>query len=73
VHCRANARTDDTTDSLRIESVALCRHLDLCREACGRGFTLQCHAEALDRFLAPRFLTTLLLAGLVIAIGALVL
>jgi hypothetical protein len=56
-----------------MELSALCDHLGRCQDSRGRLFTLRCVAETLDRFVAPRFVTTLVVAALVIGIASLVL
>ena len=62
-----------TTDTSPMELSALEHHLDLCRGARGRLFAVHCAVELLHRALAPRFVTTLVVAALVIGLGSLVL
>ena len=63
----------DTTDTSPMELSALGEHLDLCKGSRGRLFTLRCIAETLNAFVAPRFVTTLVVAALLIGGASLVL
>lgn len=63
----------DAADTSPVELSALGNHLNLCRGARGRLFTLHCIAEITNRFVAPRFVTTLVVIGLAIGLGSLVL
>ena len=63
----------NTVDTSPMELSALGSHLDLCQGARGRLFTLHCAAEIMNRFVAPRFVTTLVVVALVIGLGSLVL
>ena len=60
-------------DTSPMELSALGEHLDLCKGKHGRLFTLQCIAETLARFMAARFVTTLVLVALLIGAGSLIL
>ncbi len=51
------------------ELAALGEHLELCRAASGRLFSLRCSADAVHCFIAPRFVTTLVVAVLLIGIS----
>jgi hypothetical protein len=51
---------------------ALGEHLHLCRAPGGRLFAVRCGAEALHRFVAARFVTSLVVAVLLIGVGSLV-
>lgn len=51
---------------LRPQADALCRHLHQCRDARGRWFGAARRAEALHRVVAPRFVTTIVLATVVL-------
>jgi len=53
------------------ERSALGEHLHLCHSAAGRLFALQCGGEALHRFLAARFVTTLVILALLIGCATL--
>jgi len=44
---------------LREQDLSLRRHVEHCRQAQGRWFTLACAAELLHGLLAPRFVTTI--------------
>lgn len=56
----------DETDSLPMELTALGEHLAHCRSLTGRLYALHCAADAVHRFVAPRFVTTLVVATLLI-------
>ncbi|MEO7128333.1 MAG: hypothetical protein ABI040_05630 [Rhodoferax sp.] len=62
-----------TADTSPMELSALEHHLDLCRGERGRLFVVHCAVEVMHRALAPRFVTTLVVAALVIGLGSLVL
>lgn len=68
----STASFGDTTDTTPMELLALGDHLNLCRGSRGRLFTLQCVAETFNRFLAARFVTTLVVVGLLIGVTSLV-
>mgnify|MGYP001603623809 FL=1 len=68
----STASFGDTADTSPMELSALGNHLDLCQGARGRLFTLHCVAEIMNRFVAPRFVTTLVVVALVIGLGSLV-
>jgi hypothetical protein len=55
------ASTDHTPDTSPMELSALGEHLDVCKASRGRLFALRRATEALDRFVAGRFVTTLVL------------
>ena len=55
-----------SADTSPMELAALGDHLDGCKSAHGRWIALHCAAERLNHFLAPRFLTTLVIVGLLI-------
>lgn len=54
-----------------MDSSALGEHLHLCRQAHGRLFALRCVADKLHGVVAPRFMTTLVVFGLVIGVASL--
>ena len=62
----------DTADTSPMELSALGEHLDLCKGSRGRLFTLHCVVETLNAFVAPRFVTTLVVIGLLIGVSSLV-
>jgi hypothetical protein len=66
----AFAEPPDTTP---MELDALGEHYGRCQEGRGRWFSLQCVAETLHGTVAPRFVTTLFVATVLIGAGALVL
>lgn len=51
-----------TADTSPMELSALGDHLDHCRETHGRWFAVRCFAEVIHRFVASRFVTTLVVA-----------
>jgi len=51
------------------ECSALGEHLALCKGLSGRWFTLRCAADAVHCFIAPRFVTTLFVASVLIGGG----
>ena len=53
-------------DSLPLELTALGEHLAHCQALTGRLYALHCAADAVHRFIAPRFVTTLVVATLLI-------
>lgn len=59
----------DSADTSPGELNSLGEHLGLCRASHGRSFRLRCAAETLHGFVAPRFVTSLLLALLVLMLG----
>ena len=63
----------EPADTTPMELDALGQHYDRCQVKRGRWFSLQCMAEALHGSVAPRFVTTLVVATLVIGVGALAL
>jgi len=63
----------DAVDTSPTELSALGHHLDLCRGERGRLFSLHCAAELMHRALAPRIVTTLVVATLAIGLGCLAL
>lgn len=54
-----------------MELSALGEHLLLCRSLSGRLFVLRCAAEAVQGFVAARFVTTLVVLLLVLGLGSL--
>lgn len=61
----------DSPDTSPLELAALGEHLDCCRGSRGRLFTLHCLAEALNGFLASRFVTTLVVVAILAGVIAL--
>jgi hypothetical protein len=64
------ASIPDATDTSPMELSQLGEHVERCNGSRGRWFALRCAADAVHDFVAPRFVTTLLVAGTVIAIAA---
>ena len=60
----------ETADTSSLEQNALGEHLGLCQTSHGGIFRLRCAAETLHGFVAPRFVTSLLLALLVLLAGS---
>jgi hypothetical protein len=67
------ASVPDTTDTSPMELSELGAHVDRCNGCRGRWFTLRCAADAVHDFVAPRFVTTLLVVGVVVGLAALTL
>lgn len=51
----------DATDPLAGDLTSLGEHLGLCRASHGRMFLLRCAAESVHGFVAPRFVTSLVM------------
>ena len=69
----STASFGDTTDTTPADLSDLGAHMDSCKDAHGRLFALRCIAEALNSFIAPRFMTTLVVVTLLIGATSLVL
>ncbi len=67
----STASFGDTVDTSPMELSALGEHLHLCRSLSGRLFVLRCGAEAVQGFVAARFVTTVVVLTLVIGVGSL--
>ncbi len=63
----------DATDTSPMELSELGAHIERCNGCRGRWFQLRCVADAVHDFVAPRFVTTLLVAGTVAGLAALAL
>jgi hypothetical protein len=63
----------DAPDVSPVELGALSEHLGRCKRSRGPLFALQCFAQTLDEFLAPRFITTAVVAASLIAAASLLL
>jgi hypothetical protein len=55
-----------------LELSALGEHLHVCRLLRGRLYGLRCAVEALQNFIAGRFVTSVLVLALLVGIGAMV-
>ena len=64
------AAFSEPADTSPMELDALGQHYDHCQVKRGRWFSLQCMVEALHGSVAPRFVTTLVVATLLIGVGA---
>ncbi len=67
----STASFGDAVDTSPMELSALGEHLHLCRSLSGRLFVLRCGAEAVQGFVAARFVTTVVVLTLVIGVGSL--
>lgn len=67
----STASFGDSTDATPVELSGLSEHLVSCKGVNGRLFTLQCLAEAADRFVAARLVTTLVVAAFLIGVTSL--
>ncbi|MCV2360560.1 MULTISPECIES: hypothetical protein [Roseateles] len=63
----------DSADTSPGELQAMGEHLGLCRANSGAVFRLRCAAESLHGFVAPRFITSLILALLLLMVGSVLL
>ncbi len=72
-HRWTTAAYSEPADTTPMELDALGQHYDRCQGKRGRWFSLQCMMEALHGSVAPRFVTTLVIATLVIGVGAIAL
>lgn len=60
-----------TSDQSGKDASALREHLSVCSGQRGRWFTLRCVAETMNGFVTGRFVTTLVMASLLIGASAL--
>lgn len=63
----------DAADTSPMELRELVEHVSRCNDSRSRWFALRCAADAVHDFIAPRFVTTLLIACAAIGLAALVL
>jgi hypothetical protein len=63
----------DAADSAPMELRELGAHVTRCNGSRSRWFAVRCAADAVHDFVAPRFITTLVIAGAVIGLTALAL
>ena len=61
------ASLGDHTDTSPLELMALGDHLGRCQTLRGRLFALRCAADATHGLVAPRFITTLVVAAALLA------
>ncbi len=69
----ATASFADAADTSPMELSALGAHVDRCNGLRGRMFGLQCAADSLIAFIAPRFVTTTVIVAFVFGMASLVL
>jgi len=69
--CWSTASFGETADTSPMELSALGEHLGLCKDSHGRLFALHCMAQSMHGFVAPRLVTTLVVAALLIGIASL--
>lgn len=67
--CWSTSSLPFTAETLPREQSALGEHLEHCRALTGRLFALRCWADAAHRFVASRFVTTVLLSATLFAVG----
>ncbi len=63
----STASFGDAVETSPMELSAMAEHLDVCRG--GRMFSLQCAASIAHRFMASRFVTTAVVASLLIGVA----
>ncbi len=68
----ATASFEDAADTSPMELSALGAHVDRCNGLRGRLFGLQCAADSLIAFIAPRFVTTAVIVAFVFGVVSLV-
>jgi hypothetical protein len=64
--------SSDAADTTPMELSALGAHVDRCNGMRGPMFRLQCAADALIAFVAPRFVTTAVIVALAFGVASLV-
>ena len=68
----ATASYADAADTSPMELSALGAHVDRCNGSRGRMFGLQCAADSLIAFIAPRFVTTAVIVAFVFGVASLI-
>ena len=68
----ATSSIDGAAETTPMELTALGVHVDRCNGSRGRMFAVYCAADALFGFLAPRFVTTVVVVTLVFGVGSLI-
>lgn len=63
----------DAADSMPMELEALGAHVSRCQTSRSRWFAWRCRADSVHDFVAPRFVTTLVIAAVVVGVVALAL
>lgn len=69
--CWSTASFGDAVDTSPMELSALGAHLVSCNVSRGRLFAFRCVTEAMNGFVTGRFVTTLVVAALLIGVGSL--
>jgi hypothetical protein len=69
----STASFGDSADTSQLELSALQAHLTLCKRPRGKLFAIQLAAQAVHGFVAPRFVTSLVVVALLIGLAYLVL
>jgi hypothetical protein len=69
----STASLGEAADTAPMELHALSTHVSHCNGSRGRWFAWRCAADAVHDFVAPRFVTTLVIAGALIGLVALAL
>ena len=64
------AAISDAADTSPMELSSLSAHVGDCNGCRGRWFTLRCMADGVHQFIAPRFVTTLVIAAALMGIAA---
>jgi hypothetical protein len=67
----STASFGDAADTSPMELSALGEHLDSCKRLHGRWFALECAVERMHGFVVARFVTTLVVAALLIGLMSL--
>ena len=68
----ATSSIDGAAETTPMDLSILGAHIDRCNGLRGRMFAFRCVADALFGFLAPRFVTTLVVVALVFGVGSLI-
>lgn len=71
--CWSTASFGDSADTSQLELSALQAHLTLCKRTRGKLLAIRFAAQALHGFVAPRFVTSLVVVALLIGLAYLVL
>lgn len=69
----STASIPDAPDTSSMDLTSLVGHFDACQDSRGRWFSLHCLAESAHGFVAPRFVTSLVTATMIIGIASLAL
>ena len=69
----STASIANAADTSPMELWQLGAHVERCNGSRGRWFALRCAVDAVHEFVAPRFVTTLIIAGMTLGVVALAL